>query len=92
MFDGTRAVAAFAVGLCTFAATATTVRAADEEGDLSWDGHIRWRPIRHLKLRAGASVYHFKLTIADVKIGSFERKLVTTQTLYGPDIGFGIFF
>lgn len=60
--------------------------------DLSWDGHIRWRPISHLELRAGASLYHFKLTIADVQLGSFERKLITTQTPCGPEIGFGIVF
>jgi hypothetical protein len=60
--------------------------------DLSGDAHIRWRPFQHFELRAGASVYHFKLTIADVQIGSFERKLITTQTLYGPELGFGIVF
>jgi len=60
--------------------------------DLGGDAHIRWRPFRHFELRAGASVYHFKLTIADVQIGSFERELITTQTLYGPELGFGIVF
>jgi len=60
--------------------------------DLSGDARVRWRPIRHLEIRLGYSVLHFKETIADVNIGALRRTLVVTQTLHGPEIGFGVVF
>jgi len=60
--------------------------------DASGEVHLRWRPIRHLELRAGYSVLHVKMTLGDVSIGSFQRELVVKQTLHGPEFGFGIVF
>ena len=60
--------------------------------DASGEAHIRWRPIRHLEFRAGYTVLHVKMTLADVSIGSFQRELVVKQTLHGPEFGFGIVF
>jgi hypothetical protein len=60
--------------------------------DASGEAHLRWRVIRHLELRAGYSVLHVKMTLADVSIGSFQRELIVKQTLHGPEFGFGIVF
>jgi len=60
--------------------------------DTSGEIHLRWRPIRHFELRAGYTLLHVKMTLADVAIGSFQRQLVAKQTLHGPEIGFGIVF
>jgi len=60
--------------------------------DLSGDARVRWRPIRHMEIRFGYSVVHFKETIDDVNIGALRRTLVVTQTLHGPEIGFGVVF
>ncbi len=60
--------------------------------DVSAEFHARWRLIPHLELRLGYSLLHFKLTVADVSIGSFQRTLVAKQTLHGPELGFGIYF
>jgi hypothetical protein len=60
--------------------------------DASGDLNARWRVIRHLELRAGYSVLHVKMTLADVSIGSFQRELIAKQTLHGPEFGFGIVF
>jgi hypothetical protein len=60
--------------------------------DLSAELHARWRIVRHVELRAGYSLIYFKLTAADVSIGSFQRTLVTRQTLHGPELGLGIVF
>ena len=60
--------------------------------DLSGDLYADWRFARHFSLRTGYTVVHFKLTIDDVRLGSFERTLVATQTLHGPAIGFGVVF
>jgi hypothetical protein len=60
--------------------------------DLSADARVRWRVLKHLELRAGYSVVHFKWTVANVSIGELQRTLVTKQTLNGPEIGFGIVF
>ena len=60
--------------------------------DLSGDARVRWRPIRHMEIRFGYSVVHFKETVADVNIGALRRTLVVKQTLHGPEIGFGIVF
>jgi hypothetical protein len=60
--------------------------------DTSGELHLRWRVFRHLELRAGYSVLHVKMTLADVSIGSFQRELDVKQTLHGPEFGFGIVF
>lgn len=46
----------------------------------------------HFDLRFGWDVLHYKMTLADVGIGAYQRTLVSTQTLNGPSFGFGIVF
>jgi len=60
--------------------------------DLAGDAHANWHVTRHVDLRFGYTVLHFKMTVADVHIGSFQRTLIATQTLQGPDVGLGIVF
>lgn len=60
--------------------------------DLSGEAHASWRGIPHTEIRLGFSVVYYKLTVADVSIGSFQRTLVSSQTLYGPIVGLGFFF
>jgi hypothetical protein len=60
--------------------------------DLSGEVHASWRGIPHTEIKLGFSVVYYKLTVADVSIGSFQRTLVSSQTLYGPILGFGFFF
>jgi hypothetical protein len=60
--------------------------------DMSAEFHARWRPVRHFEIRAGYSLLYFKLTAADINIGSFRRTLVAKQSLNGPELGFGIVF
>ena len=60
--------------------------------DLSAEVHARWRVVKHLELRAGYSLLYFKLTVADVNIGSFRRTLAAKQSLHGPEVGLGIVF
>lgn len=60
--------------------------------DLSGEVYANWRGIPHTEIRLGFSVVYYKLTVADVSIGSFQRTLVSSQTLYGPIAGFGFYF
>jgi hypothetical protein len=60
--------------------------------DISAELHARWRVVKHVELRAGYSLLYFKLTVADVSIGSFQRTLVVKQSLNGPEFGLGIVF
>jgi hypothetical protein len=60
--------------------------------DLSGEVHANWRGIPHTEIRLGFEVVYFKLTVDDVNIGSFQRTLVSSQTMYGPIVGFGFFF
>ncbi len=60
--------------------------------DVSAEFHARWRVARHLELRTGYSLLYFKLTVADVSIGAFQRTLSAKQSLHGPEIGLGIVF
>ena len=46
----------------------------------------------HFDLRLGYEMLHYKWTLADVSIGRFQREVVSSQTLHGPSIGFGIVF
>jgi hypothetical protein len=60
--------------------------------DLSGEVNANWHVTRHFDVRLGYTVFHYKYTIADVNIGSFQRTLISTQTLYGPIVGLGIVF
>ena len=60
--------------------------------DLSAEAQASWRIIPHTEFRFGYTVLHYKLTVADVSIGRFQRTLVSEQTLHGPIVGFGIVF
>ena len=60
--------------------------------DLSGEANASWRGIPHTEIRLGFSVVYYKLTVSDVSIGSFQRTLISTQTLYGPIVGFGFYF
>ena len=46
----------------------------------------------HVELRVGYEFVYLKFTVLDARIGSFERKLVSEQTLHGPQFGIGIVF
>jgi hypothetical protein len=60
--------------------------------DLSGEANVSWHVARHFDVRLGYTVFHYKYTVADVRIGSFQRTLISTQTLNGPIVGFGIVF
>jgi hypothetical protein len=60
--------------------------------DLSGEANVNWHLARHFDVRLGYTVFHYKYTVADVRIGSFQRTLISTQTLNGPIVGFGIVF
>jgi len=60
--------------------------------DLSAEVHANWRLIPHTEIRLGYTVLYYKLTVADVSIGAFQRTLVSSQSLHGPIVGFGFVF
>lgn len=60
--------------------------------DASADALANWHVARHVDLRLGYRFLYYKLTVADVAIGSLQRTLVSKQTLHGPAIGLGIVF
>jgi len=60
--------------------------------DTSAEFHAGWRVIPHTEIRLGYTFLYYKLTVADVSIGSFQRTLISSQTLHGPIVGFGIVF
>jgi len=60
--------------------------------DVSAEVHARWRVVKHVELRAGYSLFYFKMTVAEVRIGSFQRTLTARQSLHGPEVGLGIVF
>jgi hypothetical protein len=60
--------------------------------DLSAQATVDWRFAGSFVLRGGYAVQHIKMTLADISIGSFQRTLVSTQTLHGPIIGLGYVF
>ena len=60
--------------------------------DVSGEAHVGWRFLKHIELRAGYSFLYYKLTVADVSLGSFQRTLVSSQSLHGPVVGLGIVF
>jgi hypothetical protein len=60
--------------------------------DVSGEVHANWRLIPHTELRLGYTLLYYKMTIAEVNIGAFQRTLVSSQSLHGPIAGFGIVF
>jgi hypothetical protein len=60
--------------------------------DVSAEGYANWRFLKHVELRAGYTVVHFKMTIADVTVNQRERTLIMRQTLHGPEFGIAIPF
>ena len=62
------------------------------DADVSGEAHIAWRVIPHTELRVGYSYLYYKLAVADVSIGSYQRAFVSTQSLHGPVGGLGIVF
>jgi hypothetical protein len=60
--------------------------------DLSGEVNANWHIAKHADLRFGMSVLHYKYSVANVNIGSFQRTLISAQTLYGPLVGFGVVF
>lgn len=60
--------------------------------DVSAEAYANWRLLRHVELRAGYTVLHYKTTIAHVTVGPLDRTLISRQTLHGPEIGIGIPF
>jgi len=59
----------------------------DLAGEVRADYRIRW-----FDMRFGYAVTHIEATVLDVNIGSFQRTMTINQTLYGPNVGFGIAF
>ena len=62
------------------------------DADVDAEMHVGWRIIPHTEFRLGYAFLYYKMTVADVSIGSFQRTLVSSQTLHGPSVGFGIVF
>ena len=60
--------------------------------DLSGGAHVGVRLIPHTELRLGYTAVYYKMTVADVSVGSFQRTLISSQSLHGPEIGLGIVF
>jgi hypothetical protein len=60
--------------------------------DVSADALANWHVARHVDLRLGYRMLYYKLTVADVPVGAFQRTLVSKQTLHGPAFGLGIVF
>ena len=62
------------------------------DADVSGEFDVNWRFTRHTDLRIGYGFFYYKITSDPIQIGSFQRTLVSSQTLNGPTIGFGIVF
>jgi hypothetical protein len=60
--------------------------------DMSGGAHVGLRLIPHTELRLGYTAVYYKMTVADVSVGSFQRTLISSQSLHGPEIGLGIVF
>ncbi len=60
----------------------------DVSGDFYADKNLG----KHFQLRLGYTLVHLKTTIDKVQIGSFQRKIIASQTLNGPAFGFAIVF
>jgi hypothetical protein len=60
--------------------------------DVSGEVDVNWRFTPHTDVRLGYSFFNYKISTDPISIGSFQRTLVSSQTLHGPVIGFGIVF
>jgi len=60
--------------------------------DVSSQATVDWRVAGPFTIRVGYGLQYYKMTLADVSIGSFQRTLVSKQTLHGPTIGIGFVF
>lgn len=62
--------------------------------DLTLAGSFRadWRFAKHFGVAFGASALYFDISDTVLDKTSFKRTLVARQTLYGPILGFGIYF
>jgi hypothetical protein len=60
--------------------------------DVSGEVDINWRFTPHTDLRIGYGFFYYKISTDPIGIGSFQRTLVSSQTLHGPAIGLGIVF
>jgi hypothetical protein len=60
--------------------------------DVMGGAHVGVRLIPHTELRLGYTALYYKMTVADVSVGSFQRTLISSQKLHGPEIGLGIVF
>jgi hypothetical protein len=60
--------------------------------DVSGEFDVNWRFTPHTDLRLGWGFFNYKISTDPIPIGSFQRTLVSSQTLNGPVIGFGIVF
>jgi len=60
--------------------------------DMSGGAHVGVRLIPHTELRLGYTAVYYKMTVANVSVGSFQRMLISSQSLHGPEIGLGIVF
>jgi hypothetical protein len=60
--------------------------------DVSAEIDINWRFTAHTDLRLGYGFFYYKISSDPIGIGSFQRSIVSAQTLHGPAIGFGIAF
>jgi hypothetical protein len=62
------------------------------DADVTGEFTLDWRFLRHASLRLGYGFFYYKITSDPITIGSFQRTLVSSQTLHGPTVGFGIVF
>jgi hypothetical protein len=62
------------------------------DADVSSEFDVNWRFTSHTDLRLGYGLFYYKISSDPITIGSFQRTLVSSQTLHGPVIGFGIVF
>jgi len=62
--------------------------------DLTLAGSFRadWRFARHFGVAFGASALYFDISDTVVDKTGFQKTLVARQTIYGPLLGFGIYF
>jgi hypothetical protein len=62
------------------------------DSDIVGEARANWRFMKHTELRLGYTYFYYKYTVANVSIGSFQRQLVSSQSLNGPELGIGIVF
>jgi len=62
--------------------------------ELTMAGSFRadWRFAKHFGMTFGAAALYFDISDTAIDRTGFERTLVARQTLYGPILGFGIYF